>query len=413
MHKTHLMLSGVRFFFMGLLLWIGTACATRGTFTDWPRWRGVNGDGISTETGWQTNFSTGGPRIVWERSLGVGFGSVAVRDGLVYAMGWRKGKDHIYCIEVATGKIRWNEDYPAEPYNRNHQGGPAATPTLDGDNVYTVSKEGVVHCLDADTGDGRWRVNLVVESDVSIPSWGFSGSAIVLGKMVLVDVGRIVALDKKTGRPIWKTEDYGSAYSTPMPFKLGARQLITAFPASGLVVLDAESGKRIAAHEWETAHNVNSATPIVDGNLVFITSGYKAGAALLRLDDSGLDVVWENHEMHGKMATPVLVDDHLYGFDDTRLKCIDFRTGQPKWNARGMGFGSLTASDGRLIILSDDGKLVIATASPDGFQKLDETQIFEEGEGWIVPVLAGGRIYCRSGSGRLICIDVRGDTRTQ
>ena len=392
-----------------LLICVATTAASESRAADWPSWRGVNGDGISSETGWRTTFSDGGPRIAWEKQLGVGFGSVAVRDGLIYAMGWRDGKDFIYCIEAKSGDVKWQEYYPSERYDKNHKGGPAATPALDGDRVYTVSKEAVVHCLDAGTGEGRWRVNLVEKFDVSVPQWGFSGSAIVLGRMVLVDVGRIVALDKKTGRTIWKTEDYGSAYSTPMPFKIGAKQLVAAFPAAGLVVLDATRGKQIATHKWETSYKVNSATPIVDGNLIFITSGYNTGAALLRLDGSGLEVLWENKQMKGKMATPILIDGHLYGFDEGKLKCVELRTGQQKWDARGMGLGTLTAADGRLIVLSEQGKLVIARASPDGFQSLDEAQIFDEDQGWIVPVLAGGRIYCRSGSGRLVCIDVGGD----
>ncbi len=402
-----------RFVPAAVSLLVAVAGASDGRAADWPNWRGVNGDGISTEQGWRTNFSAGGPRIAWERSLGAGFGSVAVRDGLVYAMGWRNGKDFIYCIDAASGDVKWDEFYPAERFEKNHKGGPAATPTLDGDRVYTVSKEGVVYCLDAATGAGRWRVNLVVESDVSIPEWGFSGSPVVLGRMLLIDVGRIVALDKMTGRPIWKTDNYGSSYSTPVPFKIGDKQLVAAFPAAGLVVLDAARGGRIVMHGWENKYKMNSATPIVEGNLIFITSGDNSGAALLRLDGSQLRVVWENHEMKGKMATPVLIDGYLYGFDKGVLKCVEFQTGKPKWKARGMGLGTLTAADGRLIVLSEDGKLVIAKASPDGFQSLDEAQIFEEGQGWIVPVLAGGRIYCRSGSGRLVCIDVGGDARPQ
>ena len=211
------------------------------------------------------------------------------------------------------------------------------------------------------------------------------------------------------GGGVWKTEDYGSGYSTPMPFKLGGKQLVAAFPGAGLVVLDAARGRQIAAHNWKTQHNMNAATPIVDGNLIFITSAYNTGAALLRLDGSALEVVWEHKQMKGKMATPVLIDGHLYGFDESKLKCIDLHTGKQKWEERGMGLGTLTAADGRLIIMSDDGKLVIARATHERFQSLDEAQIFDEDQGWIVPVLAGGRIYCRSGSGRLVCIDVGGD----
>jgi outer membrane protein assembly factor BamB len=352
-------------------------------------------------------FPAGKPTVAWTRNVGFGFGTVSVVGDRLYVMGWRDGKDHVQCLDAAMGEPIWERPYPAERFDKNHRGGPAATPTVDGGLVYTFSKSGVVVCLDSTTGKPRWDRNLAKKYALSVPSWGFSGSVVVWGRMAIVDAGRIVAMDKKTGREIWKTEDYGPAYSTPMPFTHQDRELLATFPAYGLVVVEAGTGKKIAGHKWETSYNVNAATPIVDAGRIFITSGYNHGGALLRLRGKALESLWQNKQMKGKMATPVLLDGHLYGFDESVLRCLDVETGKSVWKKPGLGQGSLMVAGDRLIIMSDDGKLVIAEATAEAFRGLAEAQLFKVNEGWIMPVLAHGRIYCRSSDGQLVCVDVR------
>ena len=391
-----------------ILLLLDVAGAPGAAAEDWPKWRGPNGDGVSTESGWQSRFPAGGPRVLWQRDVGFGYAAVAVSSGRLYTAGWSAGEEHIYCLNEGDGKPIWDKSYPAKRHNCMHEGGPAATPEVDGDRVYSVGKEGVLVCLDADDGKPRWDRRLPGEFGVSIPQWGFAGSPVVLGDALLVDVGRIIALDKMTGEKIWRTDDYGPAYSTPTPFKHRGRQLIAAFPAYGLVVLDATTGRELASHAWETSYKVNAATPIVVGDRIFITSGYGKGAALLRFDGRRLTVIWENIEMRSKMSTPVLIAGHLYGFDDKRLKCLDFATGERKWVQAGLGLGCLMAADGKLIILSEDGKLAIADASPSAYTQISGAQILDASDCWTMPVLASGRIYCRSSKGQLVCLDVRG-----
>ena len=224
--------------------------------------------------------------------------------------------------------------------------------------------------------------------------------------MLFVDVGRIIAFDKQTGKEIWKTRNYGPAYSTPQPFRTDDRQLLAVFPKAGLVILEASTGREVAAHQWSTSYGVNAATPIVTGNRIFISSGYGTGCAMLELTDKGLRVVWENKQMRNQMPTCVLIDGHLYGFDADVLKCLNAANGRRVWAQRGLGQGALTAADGKLIVMSEDGELLIVDASPDGFTVETRTKMFNEPHCWIMPVLVHGHIYCRSPGGELICLKV-------
>ena len=377
--------------------------------SDWPQWLGPDVNGVSTETNWQGTFPPEGPTVLWEQQIGAGYAAAAVHDGKLYTAGWKNGQDTIYCLDAETGEGVWTYSYKIGRYNNQHNGGPAATPAVASGRVYMLSREAELFCLQADSGKLLWSKKLKGEFGLNIPSWAFSGSPIVRGDTLFVDVGRIIAMNKTSGAVLWKTRDYGAAYSTPKPFTLDGRRLLSAFPRSGLVVLDASNGRELATHPWETRYGVNAATPIVKGGRIFISSGYGRGCALLEFGGQGLTVLWENKKMRNQMVTCVLVDAHLYGFDEDRLKCIDLASGRPAWSKRGLGKGSLMAGGGKLIVLSEDGELIIADASPDGFEIHGRAKLLDANRCWIMPVLAGGRIYCRSSPGQLVCVDVRAD----
>ncbi len=374
---------------------------------DWPQWRGSRGDGVSSESGWRSKFEAGRPPIRWRQKVGIGYAAVSVNGGKLYTAGWSDGKDVISCLNTDTGERIWTHEYRAPRFEKNHKGGPAATPAVDDGRVYTLSREALLICLDAQNGEVKWQKKLNELYRVDPPRWGFAGSPVVHGDMLLVDVGRIIAFDKETGREFWKTRNYGPAYSTPQPFRTGDRELLAVFPKAGLVILEASTGREVAAHQWLTSYGVNAATPIVDGNRIFISSGYGTGCAMLELTDKGLRVVWENKEMRNQMPTCVLMDGHLYGFDDKVLKCLDVKKGERVWAQRGLGQGALTAAGGKLIIMSEDGELQIVDTSPGGVKIEARVKVFNESHCWVMPVLAYGHIYCRSPGGELVCLNVR------
>jgi outer membrane protein assembly factor BamB len=177
------------------------------------------------------------------------------------------------------------------------------------------------------------------------------------------------------------------------------------FNSSGLVILDPKDGRELMLHPWRTDWNVNAAIPIVSGDKVFISSGYNVGCALLQVSGDKPVVIWQNKNMRNHFNSCVLWKGYLYGVDESQLRCLDWETGDVKWTQRGLGKGSLMLADGKLIIMSDKGKLVIAEASPDEFKELASVKVLS-GLCWTVPVLSNGKIYCANHEGDLICLDV-------
>ena len=385
-----------------LLIAIAPVVAAPGQ--DWPQWRGVRGDGISQETEWASRL--GDPQRLWEKQIGVGCSSMAVRDTRVYAAGWADGRSTVFCLDATTGEEIWKSSYEIQKWDKMHHGGPGATPAVDGDRVYVVSRDGELFCFDAVDGTKRWSKKLAPNGGP--PSWGFTGSPVIYSDRLYANAGRIVALDKVTGSVIWQTANLGAAYSTPVRYEHGGRTLVATFPSSGLVLLDDADGSVIARHAWKTSYDVNAATPVVDGDRVFIASGYGTGCAMLRLEGSSFSVIWENKRMKNKMATCVLIDGHLYGFDESVLRCLDADTGAKKWKRSGLGLGSLMAAGNRLVVLGDDGTLVIADADPSEYREHARYQVFKTSNCWVAPVLSHGRIYCRSQEGELVCLNVSG-----
>ncbi len=373
---------------------------------DWHQFHGPNRDRISNETGWRTNWSDDDPKVLWKKSIGIGFSSMSIVGDRVFTMGNTNNQETVWCFDVKTGEKVWSHTYDCELFPKNHEGGPGGTPTIDNESVYTVSKEGYMYCLDVKTGKVKWEKDLKKEFDAKMPTWRFALSPLLEGDRLVLDVGLAVVLNKKTGDLIWKSANYGSAYSSPIAFDFNGKRCFAIVPAFGLVVLDASSGKEIGKFKWETRYDVNAATPLVMGNKFFLSSGYKKGGSMVEMSADGeIKELWHNPLMRNHMNATIFWKDYLYGFDEGKLKCINAKTGADVWEQRGLGKGSLMLADGKLIILSEKGELVVAEANGAAFKPLCRKQVLS-GRCWTVPVLANGNIYCRNAAGDFICLDV-------
>jgi outer membrane protein assembly factor BamB len=379
-----------------------------GSQTDWFQWRGPNRTGISTETGWRTNWTQEAPKTIWKASVGIGYSSMSVAKGKVYTMGNADGKDTVWCFDATDGKVVWQQSYACGDVDHP---GPRCTPTVDGKTVYTLSQAGDLCSFDADTGKVNWNVNVTRQFGARKPQWGFACSPLVLGTHLIVDVGPILALDKATGRPAWRGGTDPAGYASPYAFKLGGATCIASFNESGPIVVSAADGKVLGRSPWKTSYGVNAVTPIVEGGTMFISSGYDRGAAVFEMAPSGLKTVWENKNMRNHANNCVLWNGFLYGLDGQvdqgNLTCIEYKTGEKKWSEGSVKAGALILADGKLICMSSRGELVAAEASPEKFKELGRTKVLG-GTCWTAPVLSGGRIYCRNHPGELLCLDVRG-----
>jgi outer membrane protein assembly factor BamB len=377
---------------------------------DWPNWRGPNHNGISTEKGWLTDWPKEGLKELWRVELGRSYSSVAVMDGKVYTMGRNGEQDTVVCLNVESGATVWKHSYPAA--DSDYGGGPRTTPAVDGKAVYAVSADGQAFCLTAVSGRVIWHKNLQKELDLVMPLHNFSSSPVLEGQLLLLNMGTSgLALDKKTGNVVWKSAG-DSSYSSPVPFTLAGKPCVAFFATTQLVVVDLANGRKISSFEWKTRDNCNCADPVIVGDKILISSAYDRGSALIGVSGGGAAVLWHK-PFACKYASPVLVGDYLYalatsGWEKDDLICASVRDGSLNWTRKNIGSGGLVVADGKLIVLSRSGDLILAEATPTAYTEIARTRIFSAGACWNSPVLCDGRIYARHEKGTLVCVEVRG-----
>ncbi len=375
---------------------------------DWPCFRGPDHNGISPETGWSANWPAEGPKQLWKAKVGIGFASFSVSGGRVYTTGNAKDTDTVFCFDANTGAEVWKHAYPAKLDPKYYEGGPSATPTVDGDRVFTLSKRGVIHCLDAAKGTLIWSKNLMEELKAKMPTWGFASSVLIEGDLAIVNVGAAgAALDKKTGKVVWSSGEDEAGYSTAVPFAVGAQRAVALAIKQDVIGVAVKDGKELWRFPWKTDYDVNAADPILVGSKVFISSGYNHGGGVFDVGVQPASKVWENKNMRNHFNSCVLWQGHLYGVDEKELRCLVFDTGEVKWSEKSVGKGSLMLADGKLIVLSEKGELMVAEVSTAAFKPISRAQVLG-GKCWTTPVLANGKIYCRNAAGDVVAVDVSG-----
>lgn len=388
---------------------------------DWPQWRGPNRNGLSRETGLLREWPAEGPTQLWlARGLGNGFSSVAVAGGRIFTLGDRKRNCHLIALDEATGKELW-----ATPTGG---GSPNCTPTVDGERVYALTRQGELACLGVEKGEVRWQKKFAKDFGGRMMSgWGYSESPLVDGDRLICtpggDSAALVALNKLTGEVIWKAPipgAGGSGYASIVIAEVGGiRQYITLL-GSGIVGVDARDGQLLWRYGKIANDTANIPTPIVRGDLVFTSTGYGIGAALLQLvpSSTGVDVkeryflkgnTLQNH--HGGM---VLVGEHVYGghgHSNGLPFCLHLESGKFAWKPqRGAGerSASVVYADGHLYFRYESGKMALVEATPEGYRLKSAFALPRHSgrESWPHPVVANGRLYVRD-QDVLMCYDVK------
>lgn len=380
---------------------------------DWPAWRGPTGDGISREA-LPEMLPVEGLKRVWRTQVGVGFTAATVSGNRLYTMGNRDKSDTVtlFCLDAATGKSIWTKEWSSALTPTMYEGGPNATPVVEGDSLYVVVKPARVLRLKASDGSVVWDVNLVESHKTDLSPWGIAGAPRLTEEGVVLNYGSNgTLLDRQTGKVVWSTGPKGSSFNVPALGRIGGAPGVLVLATNALVGVRLKDGGEEFRHAFGEGYFCHASDPIVRGDEVFISSA-DHGGQMLRYGKGKAELVWKTREFGNFMSTPVVLDGHLYGINacgvkqtDTALSCVEWKTGKVLWTEKGFGWGSFIAAEGgKLLLLSDKGELSLAAVSPAGFKLLGRFQALG-GKCWTPPVLSNGRIFLRNAAGELVCYE--------
>lgn len=378
---------------------------------DWPQFRGPNANGIAPETGINKAWTSRTPKFLWNILLtDQGYSGPSVAGGKVFIIDHQGNQDIVRALDLRTGKDVWRFTY-ADASSSNY-GFSRATPVVDGSKVYTLSRLGVVNCLDANSGKKLWARNIQTDFRGKKPQWDYSMSVLVDGNKLIVCPGganaAVAALDKNSGKTLWAGGGSDMpGYATPVAATIGGTKQYVVFTAFNLIGVDAGSGRLLWNFPWKTGSDVNAATPIVVGNSIFITSDYGHGCAMVDISGGRASARWQNRDIQGHFNTPIYADGYLYGIGDPgNLVCLDARTGQVRWKQRGFGKGGLVGVDGTLIAVDGNGgDVVLVNMTASSYQELGRIHPLG-GQSWTAPVVAHGKLLIRN-TRALACIDLK------
>ncbi len=368
---------------------------------EWPQWRGPNRDGVSQETGLLKQWPEAGPPLAWKATgAGMGYSSFAVSKGRLYTLGLRGDREFVIAFDAETGKEVW-----ATPHGsafRNDRGdGPRGTPTVDGDRVYALGGNGDLSAFDAASGKIVWSLNVLQKFGGENIGWGISESPLVLGDRVLVNAGgpgaSLVALNKRDGSLLWKTQSDKAGYSSAVPVTVGGKTQVVFFTQQRALAVDPADGKVLWEYARASNNVANVATPVARGNRVWISSDYGTGGGLVEIKADGKAAeVYFTKEMKNHHSTSILVGDHLYGFSSAILTAMRFDTGEVAWRDRSVGKGSLAYADGMLYALSENGVVGLVEATPEAYRERGRFRIQQDSlPTWAHPVVAHGHLFIR------------------
>jgi outer membrane protein assembly factor BamB len=386
---------------------------------DWPQWLGPNRDNSSSEkvVPW-----TAPPKVLWRQPVGEGNSSPVVANGKVFAHQKvaRMDEEEVTAFDAQTGKILWNHRYSRAAFKSLYGNGPRATPTVSGNHLYSFGITGVLSCFDVTNGKQIWQVEAIKVFHAPHLVFGASCSPLVDEDKVIVNVGAkgasVVAFDKNNGQVIWKSQDDGASYASPIVFGSGKQRQVVFLTGKGLLSLSPEDGHEIWRFPLVDLLLESSTTPVKSGDIL-VAGSITYGSAGLRLqekdDTPGVSQLWKNEDLTCYFSTPVFVgSNHLYMVTGTKpltfktgatLHCIDAKTGKELWQKPKVGqyhASLLRIGDNKLLMLEDSGSLVLLDPNPKEYRELARATIC--GPTWSHPALSNGRLYVRDEK-ELIC----------
>jgi outer membrane protein assembly factor BamB len=417
---------------------------------DWPQWMGPKRDNVWREDGILAKFPAGGPKAVWRTPIAAGYSGPAVAGGKVYVTDRVLAKgamnpenpfdlknkinstERVLCLDAKTGKGLWKDEYEC-PYQISYPAGPRCTPLVHEGKLYTLGAMGDLRCYEADGGKLVWKKDLKKEYNTKPALWGYAAHPTIDGKKLITlaggDGSHVVALDKDTGKEIWKAgsqPDGGQGYSPVLITEAGGKRQMIVAGTKSIYSLDPETGEQY----WTTPFVVDNGcivmTPIRFGDHLFV-GGYNAKSVVLKLTAAkpGVEVVWKNEKDRGVApinVQPAVEDKVLYGYDDSGMMyAVELPSGKRLWEGMGpvggeMPRGSETAfivkNGDRYFFFAETGHLVIGKLTPKGYEEIDRAKVMDQTNAafgrkvvWCAPAYADKKVFIRNDK-EIVCFDL-------
>jgi outer membrane protein assembly factor BamB len=385
---------------------------------DWPQFLGPERNGVYSGSPLSEKWARSGPPVIWSKRIGEGLsGPVVVQDRLIL-FHRLDDREIVDALDARTGKALWRHAYPtAYRDDFGFDEGPRAVPVVADGLIYTFGAEGRLHAIELSSGKPLWNVDTMRQFGVPKGFFGAAGSPIVEAGKVIANIGGkdagIVAFDARTGKVLWSATSDAASYSSGVAATILGKRYAILLTREGLVGLDPADGRPRFQRPWRArqAASVNAATPLVIGNAIFVSAEYGPGAGVLRFDGTKLLDVWLSDEtLSNHYATSVYHEGHLYGFHGRQefgpvFRAVHMENGKVAWSTDRFGAGSVTLAGNRLLIVRENGELMLAAASPQAFQPIATAQILPPTVR-AFPALADGRLYVRNDD-TLVCLDLR------
>ena len=372
---------------------------------EWPGFRGPRRDNVIRGANLQTDWASTPPAELWRRPIGPGWSSFAVQGDLIYTQEQRGDDELVSCYRRSTGEPVWRHRDAVRFYESNGGPGPRATPALHGGRVYTLGATGIVNALDARTGARIWSRNAATDTGAPMPGWGYTGSPLVHGDLLIVAAsGRLAAYDIATGNQRWTQKTGGSGYSSPHFVTIDGVPQVLLLSGTGATSMSPADGTVLWHHQWEIGTAIVQPIVDVEGDVLFALGDAMGGQGIRRLaiqrDGSAWKVTerWTSRGLKPYFNDFVVHEGHAYGFDGTILAAIGVNDGERKWKGGRYGQGQLLLlpEQDLLLVLSEDGELALVSATPDKFTEIAKFKAIE-GKTWNHPVLVGDTLLVRNG----------------
>lgn len=402
---------------------------------DWPDWRGINRDGTWIETGLAEKFESAELIPEWSVPIGSGYSGPTVSNGKVYVTDLIKKPSQtegILCFDERTGEKIWQYRYPCE-YSVGYPAGPRASVVINNGNAYSLGTMGNLFCLDAVDGKIIWQRDLNRDYEIRMPTWGISATPLIVDDKIILQISGsnnacVIALDKNTGKEIWRNLDDIAAYSAPVLIEKNGRKIVVVWTEDSLSGLNQETGEVYWRFPWKTGSGMSIATPVLYNDYIFVSCFY-SGSLLVKLGSNytSAEIVWQRcgeserktDALHCVMNTPVIIGNFIYGVDSYgELRCLELATGNRVWE-------DLTAvkkdrwanihfvqNGNKTWMFNEHGELIISELSPDGFKEISRTKIIEptreqlpRGVTWSHPAFANKHVFVRNDK-EMVCVDL-------